>query len=543
MQLVDLDSGVVTPFPSLLDGDDGFDKALLRSGWVAAKAGYRGLAFRDGSALKPIALPAAWQMCPGAAPDEVLMTLFKGRSREDHEGTAVVAVGADGVVRRTVDVPLWGLVGEVDGAIVAANGMWSWTGEEIEVPGDGEPMGVLNGELLVLSRDSTVEVVDARGNRRGSCAVPSGDQLQTQLDVQYDASASRLATTSSEAHGILVAFADADPRWIPVERPAYHPVWLGEHELLLFNWDAPAETVVLDVTTGSTSPLPMATRAPQPIVDVTGRLDPAEIRAALRPTNWSPPSPEERDASLDQHLSTLNTQTPEELQPFLTAAAAPTVRLRSCLPPRRLALGGSRLGGRPDLPPGTSWPRIDGRPLAFLAQLRLDEISPVAPDGVLPPHGLLIVFVDLEPDGMFPTSETAVHVQIVDTSSLKRRAWPRGVAEELRFDPAVLIPEIALSLPDLPAGVPEDDEAAWLALVETVKPPSPHHQMLGHPITIQGHDPPEDGSEDDVLLLQIDSDAIAGMAFGDGGSFQFWVPPDDFRRGDLTRCRVDLDCF
>ncbi len=58
-----------------------------------------------------------------------------------------------------------------------------------------------------------------------------------------------------------------------------------------------------------------------------------------------------------------------------------------------LPFGCSRLGGQPDLPPGTAWPTFDGRPLAFLAQLDLAELSsfPQFASG-LPADGLLSFF-------------------------------------------------------------------------------------------------------------------------------------------------------
>lgn len=42
------------------------------------------------------------------------------------------------------------------------------------------------------------------------------------------------------------------------------------------------------------------------------------------------------------------------------------------------ALGTTRLGGRPDLPAGTQWPRCHGQQQAFLAQIRVRDLPPAA---------------------------------------------------------------------------------------------------------------------------------------------------------------------
>lgn len=57
----------------------------------------------------------------------------------------------------------------------------------------------------------------------------------------------------------------------------------------------------------------------------------------------------------------------------------------------------TRIGGRPNLPPTWTWPRMalaDGRkvPLDFLAQIRLSDLPRVSRRGLLPDHGMLFFF-------------------------------------------------------------------------------------------------------------------------------------------------------
>ena len=68
--------------------------------------------------------------------------------------------------------------------------------------------------------------------------------------------------------------------------------------------------------------------------------------------------------------------------------------------------GGTRFGGRPDVPPGFVWPYFEGtgledgekknRPLAFLAQFALNEMQPFDAEHLLPDHGVLSFFYEVE---------------------------------------------------------------------------------------------------------------------------------------------------
>lgn len=102
--------------------------------------------------------------------------------------------------------------------------------------------------------------------------------------------------------------------------------------------------------------------------------------------------------------------------PALRALVRPAIRLRARADTDGGAVGASRLGGRPDLPPGRPWPtaRLRVPPpspgfardhphlpvlpaggeiaLPFIAQFRLAEVAPHDAEGLLPPTGLLSSF-------------------------------------------------------------------------------------------------------------------------------------------------------
>lgn len=63
-------------------------------------------------------------------------------------------------------------------------------------------------------------------------------------------------------------------------------------------------------------------------------------------------------------------------------------------------VGGSRFGGRPDVPGDFVWPVFEWegttRPLAFLAQFDCAQLAPLDKEGLLPKKGLLSFFYELD---------------------------------------------------------------------------------------------------------------------------------------------------
>ena len=67
----------------------------------------------------------------------------------------------------------------------------------------------------------------------------------------------------------------------------------------------------------------------------------------------------------------------------------------------RLKIGGAvtgltKFGGRPDVPEDFKWAYYDGKPLAFLAQFDMSEISKFDTENILPKTGVLSFFYELE---------------------------------------------------------------------------------------------------------------------------------------------------
>ncbi len=100
-----------------------------------------------------------------------------------------------------------------------------------------------------------------------------------------------------------------------------------------------------------------------------------------------------------------------------------------------VAVGGTKIGGCPDLPPNVEWPRVAApkawrkHPLAFLAQVNLAEVAPMNVRRELPEKGVLLFFYDMKCMGY--GSCRVLYVE--DASTLSRGSFPRALGLEYRF--------------------------------------------------------------------------------------------------------------
>ena len=190
-------------------------------------------------------------------------------------------------------------------------------------------------------------------------------------------------------------------------------------------------------------------------------------------------------------------------------------------------VGGSRLGGDPDLASDTPWPQVDGRPLAFVAQLELAELALLGCAPPLPAEGLLSLFVLPADIGL---ANTFALLYASPDTPLEPAQPPAALADGDRFAARALRPARELSLPPPTArtvqrlGLTDAEAAAYAELV--IHGDQPLHRVLGHPALIQASDPRDDDAEL-TLLMQIDSEDANGMYWGDCGRLYVWVTPGD----------------
>ncbi len=248
---------------------------------------------------------------------------------------------------------------------------------------------------------------------------------------------------------------------------------------------------------------------------------------------------------------------------------------------RQLELGGSRIGGTPDVPPGWEWPRWGPpevrrpgperrhpdrpSPLGFIAQIDLAAMPRVA-DG-LSNSGWLYFFYDRydEPWGFDPADRGCCRVFHVegDRSRLVRAEPPADLETDHEATPCRITARLEPTLPDELPGVTYNSpicEAYWELCRKLTDGDPVQHRLLGHPQVIQnpmelecqlasngvycgdagGYESEQakllaDGAGDWRLLLQIDTDEDGpGWMWGDCGRIYFWI-----KRQDLCSGRFD----
>lgn len=221
----------------------------------------------------------------------------------------------------------------------------------------------------------------------------------------------------------------------------------------------------------------------------------------------------------------------------LASLAAPSVRLR--VRPGA-APGASRVGGQPDLAPGVEWPAHNGRRLAFVAQIDLADIASKGPVDALPERGMLSFFCDPEQGFVDDCAGRVLFCE--QPSALRPMEWPADLAENDRFGSAALVAEHEMA--PAPLGAHEvsrlrltrDESAAYNQTFGEEDSRRPIHRMLGYPDPVQD-DPRND---DEVLLLQVDSDDDISMIWGDLGRLYVVIAADDLGARRFDRARVVL---
>jgi len=266
------------------------------------------------------------------------------------------------------------------------------------------------------------------------------------------------------------------------------------------------------------------------------------------------------------------------LQPLLAAAGlggaapallpllAPSLRLKAAaadgkpsVDEARLPPGASKLGGLPDLPAGTAWPEWDGVPLALVAQVHLDDLRAYPAAAALPGAGWLHFFYDARQQafGDKPGDRGAWQVRYTPgeaAAGLTRQAAPASLPAASRFKPCAVAWALDWTMPLQPSVLnpklawTPDEQSKYDAFIEQhfADRSGPLHRLLGQADDIQDdmhlqcqllshgvsdeHDPRAAalaaGALNWRLLLQVDSDAAAGMRWGSAGRLYFWVEQD-----------------
>jgi uncharacterized protein YwqG len=228
------------------------------------------------------------------------------------------------------------------------------------------------------------------------------------------------------------------------------------------------------------------------------------------------------------------------------------------------------------MPAHLEWPVWKGKPLSFLAQLDLAEMSAVLP-AFLPTSGYLFFFYDQDQDvwGFDPEDFGGWRVLHAtgDRTAWVKRSPPPGLGADGIYRPTPVSPRRIESLPDsqeLPEGefVWDRDGDEYFELRIAPFEDRPRHQVLGYPSPVQdakmelqcqlvssgiyvgnaeGYQDPRvpglrAGAAEWKLLLQLDTDEDIGWMWGDVGMLYFWVREADARRSDFSKVWMVFQC-
>lgn len=251
----------------------------------------------------------------------------------------------------------------------------------------------------------------------------------------------------------------------------------------------------------------------------------------------------------------------------------------------KIPLGVSKFGGKPHFPQEFSWPVFRGKssynetiknwPLAFLAQINLEEVASYDLDHRLPEKGMLYFFYELETltSGVSPKDKGAAKVFYYDgdLSLLREREFP----EDLCY--AFQLPEMKLqfsSRENLPSpvelGAPPIGEYVDFLTNKGYVIPDESVKLLGYADNIQGDmllkcalvtdgyqcaepfnaEIPqmplfEEKKKQWHLLFQMDSIHRTGfdLMFGDCGKLYFYIKEDDLVRKRFDEVWAFVQCY
>ena len=258
-------------------------------------------------------------------------------------------------------------------------------------------------------------------------------------------------------------------------------------------------------------------------------------------------------------------------------------------------MGTTRFGGQPDVPSDFIWPTYMGesydhvvkkRPLSFLAQFNCADFAKYDIEHLLPDHGLLSFFYELDSMcwGFDPKDKGCARVYwFEDISALSAAEFPVDMEEDF------ILPMVKIALSQKPSypswqdfteAFPDDDDdeafnAAWEELTgEDAEELPDRSQLLGWPDVIQNsmfeecdiaakgyylgnpegwkkipkeirQEAEETAKDRWMLLLQLDTVECDDfeLMFGDCGHIYFYITKEDLKARRFDNIWLILQCF
>lgn len=259
----------------------------------------------------------------------------------------------------------------------------------------------------------------------------------------------------------------------------------------------------------------------------------------------------------------------QSLETKVSGLRRPAVRLV-----KTSKIGRSKFGGRPFVDMANfDWPRSGGKPMAFLAQIELSEISRVCQYDWLGNRGLLLFFYDvIEMPWGFDPKDRGKWCVLYQSEPNGHSGYPTDLDGELKIRERYIEPKLVELLPnfDDPSvdqlGLSDEEMELYINLAEGDEEPS--HQVGGFPSPVQGNymalesqlasngvyvGNPDgykserakqlaSGEKDWRLLFQFDSDEDLDIMWGDCGMIYFWVQEERARSNEFDNSWLVLQC-
>lgn len=198
-----------------------------------------------------------------------------------------------------------------------------------------------------------------------------------------------------------------------------------------------------------------------------------------------------------------------------------------------LVAGSSKIGGSPDLPLGTSWPfASDKKPMTFVAQINLGEVSASCSSEMLPNKGLLSFFYyEKTKECKVIYSENTDNLDVIfpmDSIDETEEFFPA----RMKFVPSVSFPYNTEDNGNLLNFLQTDeDEEAYYDISACVGKTKlfGYADIINSEIESTYHKPVK-------LLFQIASVSECNMNWGDDGVLYFWIYEDDLKERRFDKC-------
>ena len=197
-----------------------------------------------------------------------------------------------------------------------------------------------------------------------------------------------------------------------------------------------------------------------------------------------------------------------------------SIRLKTKYQEQELPLGSSKLFGSPDVFDGFEWPfvEVDGEEydLSFVAQINLAEVAKYDTQNLLPKHGMLYFFYDLDEMPYDPNDTNACRVIYHPADDhLQQMMLVDEDGQDLSFREMAIdfecVEEGFLAEEDgthLLLGVPSIDNGYWSECIDG-------WQMLFQLDSIETDDTCVNFSDEGVLCFFIDKDKLEEKDFSD----------------------------